>query len=177
MLLPISSANFWSWNLVNSTISDNFINRFGTLCSQEVTHRRILFEENKRKFIGYNPDEKPVIRVVIDGCLMTTGIRCDFLLVEKEKHLGCFIELKGSDIDHALDQLQTTINQIDSPSGTFISKKFSKRFAFVVSSQVPQTTTGIQNKMKNFAKQGIVLKIKNNQIIFDLKKEEIIDKF
>ncbi len=159
-----------------NTITYNFSNIYGNSCSQEVTHKRILFEENKRKFIGYNPDEKTVIRSIIDGCLITTGIRCDFLLVEKEKHLGCFIELKGSDIDHALEQLMATINQIDNSFGNFISKKFSKKFAFVVSSQFPQIGTGIQNKMKNFAKQGIILKIKNNQIIFDLKREELIDK-
>jgi hypothetical protein len=177
MLLPINSANFWSWNLVSNQITYNFSNSVGNSCSQEAYHKRISLEENKRKFIGFNPDEKAVIKVRIDGCLITTGIKCDFLLIEKEKHLSCFIELKGSDIEHALDQLQATIQQVDNPERGFITKRFTKKFAFVVSSQVPQMNTGVQNKMKNFAKQGIVLRVKNNQIIFDFKKEEIIDKF
>ena len=50
----------------------------------------------------------------VDGCIITSGQKCDKLLLSKNPSnlatwFGHFIELKGTDVSHAIDQLETTI--------------------------------------------------------------------
>jgi len=47
----------------------------------------------------------------VDNCLITSGCRCDFLLVNSEEKRAYFIELKGRDLVHAIEQIDATINQ------------------------------------------------------------------
>lgn len=149
---------------------------FGS-CSEPTNFTKILLKDNKNKseFIGYNPDKKDILNITVDGCLIKDGIKCDYLLIEKEKHVACFIELKGSDINHAYQQLETTIKSINNQP-KYISAKFKKIFAFIVSTRFPSGSTDTQKKMKDLARNGIILKIKNKEIIFDLKEEKVIDK-
>lgn len=50
----------------------------------------------------------------VDGCIITSGCKCDKLLLSKNPSdlatwFGHFIELKGTDVGHAIDQLEATI--------------------------------------------------------------------
>lgn len=44
----------------------------------------------------------------IDGIVITSGGRCDYLLMNEEKRIAYLIELKGSDLVKAAGQLETT---------------------------------------------------------------------
>lgn len=156
----------------------NFKNKSGEICFKEVKDKEIIFKENGRKFTGYNPELKEIIKVKIDGCMIKDGIKCDGLIVELDKHYGYFIELKGSNLNHAIKQLKATIEYVDNVSNGYISKKFVKKFAFAVLSKysLPSASAQRQNIELTFKKLGIQLKISNNHFIYDLQKEKVIDK-
>ena len=73
-------------------------------CTRAVTHSRIKVEENKRKAIFRNPQNDVYKVSVIDGCLVKDGVRSDFL-VSKPDTASVIVELKGTDVEHACDQL------------------------------------------------------------------------
>jgi len=77
-------------------------------CSEIVDHKEIVFKENRSKLTILNPNRLIGKRLEVDGCEITEGIRCDYLLLIKS--LEMFIELKGQDIHHAIEQLERTMS-------------------------------------------------------------------
>jgi hypothetical protein len=74
------------------------------MCTEVVNHSRIKVEENKKKAIFLNEERREFEVSEVDGCLIRRGIRCDKLVSRKDDH-SVLIELKGSDVAHACDQL------------------------------------------------------------------------
>ena len=68
-------------------------------------------EEKGRKFILKNKSNIFLIKIKVDGGLITQGERCDFAIDTESEELF-LIELKGSDKPHACDQIYTTFNYI-----------------------------------------------------------------
>jgi hypothetical protein len=50
----------------------------------------------------------------VDGNLIKEGKKCDFLLLNCEKRKAYFIELKGSNLHRAIDQINQTIDLLQS---------------------------------------------------------------
>lgn len=82
----------------------------------------ISVSENGKTYIvdAVSPSLSAVFQ--IDGDVVSSGQKCDKLLVVTEgspspcKGVAAFIELKGKDISHAIDQLEGTIkNQLFTP--------------------------------------------------------------
>jgi hypothetical protein len=86
---------------------DNIRNHGCTSCSEE---RVFPLKEKRSQFRLDNPDLKTVCITEIDGCYITDGIRCDYLVVDCSRPAAYFVELKGSDFFHAIDQIDATIN-------------------------------------------------------------------
>jgi len=83
---------------------------YGT-CSTSITSRHINVSENKRKFCLVNENEIEIIKVVVDGCLITgDSKRCDYLFDFPALNLVYYVELKGRDIESAVKQLKATIS-------------------------------------------------------------------
>ena len=130
---------------------------------------KIICEENKIKYIAHNPNEKCVYKIKVDGGLIKEKVRCDWAVavVSNEDSLEeiFLVELKGSDIDHAFEQITVTIE--------FLSTRYSakKWFARVVCSKVssPQLN-GI-----NYKKLAKKLK-ELNKSAGELQRESIIVK-
>ncbi len=112
-------------------------------CCQYIKASLIRCEENKRKIIFDNPNKKEVVVITVDGCQITDGIRCDFLVLEGSDEY--FIELKGEDIKHAFEQLRRTISLLG-------NKTCTKRNSFVISSRSPLSSAEIQNMRLLFRK-------------------------
>lgn len=75
-----------------------------------VCDKVIVFSENSRKYEAKNLNEKSVLKIHVDGDLITSGERCDFALdVIDEKNLY-LVELKGCDKAHAFEQLLATMD-------------------------------------------------------------------
>lgn len=58
----------------------------------------------------HNKTSDHLAKYQIDGGLITDGVRCDYLLLNCEKKHSIFIEIKGSDLLHAVDQLDRSID-------------------------------------------------------------------
>jgi len=74
-----------------------------------------------------------------------------------------YVELKGSDIVHAVEQLESTIRLLsDNPQKI-------KKLCFVVSTRVPRQTTSIQQLQSQFKKKfNASFRVKNIQDEYDL---------
>ena len=70
----------------------------------------VVVQEHKRKYVGRNSQDKLLHICIVDNCLITTGCRCDYLLLNLQEKRAYFIELKGRDLVHAIEQIDTTIS-------------------------------------------------------------------
>lgn len=77
-------------------------------CTTNVTHSNVKVEENRRKAVFKNPQQKNYTVSKIDDCLITQGLRCDYLISETDD-ASVLIELKGTDVDHACEQLLASV--------------------------------------------------------------------
>lgn len=81
----------------------------------KINQKIIVSEENKRKHIANNIDENRVFQFRIDGDIIpksTSMKRCDYLVKNEEKKDLYFIELKGTDVKKAIDQITDTIDYL-----------------------------------------------------------------
>ena len=72
--------------------------------------KSVVVEENKRKYILTNDLQKELIVYHIDGGVINNAEanKCDFGIYCEDKYL-ILIELKGSDYEHACEQIASTI--------------------------------------------------------------------
>jgi hypothetical protein len=75
-------------------------------------HKQVVFKDDKvsRKYIGKNPKQKDLIGLRVDDCLIKEGQKCDYLLINVNDKTLYFIELKGSDLVKAIDQIDRTLD-------------------------------------------------------------------
>ncbi len=84
-----------------------------------------------------NPERETVV-FQVDGCIVTGGNKSDRLILsasEGTDWLGHFIELKGCDIRHAIEQLEATLMCPE-----FNDKTLVRRFARIVGRSFPSNT-------------------------------------
>lgn len=75
-------------------------------------------KKNPQKLVLKNPKKLFIDEVIIDGCLISDDkIRCDFMfyipnqeLVYNYQYKENYIELKGSNLEHAVHQIINTVN-------------------------------------------------------------------
>lgn len=125
-------------------------------CVEETTDPNIKCEEGKRSFIVQNEGRKKFLKVRVDGCQIVDGCKCDFLLVNVETGDEYFVELKGKDIGHALEQLDRSLNLLSDKMNTD-----KRTCAFVVATSVsPKMTTKVQKykiKFKRTYNSGLIV--------------------
>lgn len=130
------------------------MSRFKPHCITLTTDRLLVLEENKRKCVFSNPQNYPLYRITVDGCQIKDGIRCDFLVLDNQEN-EYFVELKGKDIPHALEQLESTVKQLS-------SMKNIQKVAIIVTSRYPSNDTSIQRAKVFFKKKYKVDLISKN---------------
>ena len=119
---------------------------------------------NRSKFRLENPRSLKVRVIQVDDCVIKQGMRCDYLIIAPSKDKSfdsqeIYIELKGSDVKHAVEQIATTIQKL-SPDMS-VSK-----LCFIASTRCPINSTQIQNLKKKFRKKyNAKLTIKNGEIV------------
>jgi hypothetical protein len=125
-------------------------------CTEITKNKKIVLSENKSKFTFDNVNQAIVKKIQIDGCqsLIIEGRKCDWLLVISDIHI--YVELKGTDIAHALTQLQNTILHIQALN---MAKKI---FCYIVTTRSPLTSPQIQLAAKSLKKtHNATLRVKN----------------
>lgn len=82
-----------------------------SICAQ---YAQIIVSKDvgNRKHIGLNPAHRCVTHYKIDGVIITTGSRCDFVLINESDKIAYLIELKGSKLSDAARQLEATENTL-----------------------------------------------------------------
>lgn len=90
---------------------------FKQACTWEVTDKLLVVKENKCKCVFSNPNQHLLTKIKVDGCQITDGIRCDYLILD-HCHNEYFVELKGKDLPHAVEQLEASIQQLSAPNHT-----------------------------------------------------------
>lgn len=94
-------------------------------------------------YIAEIEHQRDTVVFQVDGSIITDGIRCDKLILAKDSAdgslwTGCFVELKGSDIGHAIEQLENTITRPIFKDDRTLQNKFAR----IVSSSKMPTNTG-----------------------------------
>jgi hypothetical protein len=80
-------------------------------CTTKTKDPNILVRERKSRFRILNPSNKNIEKVKVDGCLITGNQekRCDWLFALPADQRVLYVELKGSDIEKAAEQLEATV--------------------------------------------------------------------
>lgn len=115
-------------------------------CAEQVTHSKITLQEKRVKVTFQNPDRKTIWKITIDGCALRQPVRsCDYGLWDEQTEY--YIELKGSDIPHGIEQLESTIKHLSSDA-----LKAEKK-CYLIGGRIPQSATEIQTYKKRMRKQ------------------------
>lgn len=116
-------------------------------CRTASSQKLFTFEEKNSKLTLENIDQVNSTKIIVDGCeINDESIRCDYMLLAKG--LEFYIELKGQDLTHAVNQIKATIKRLSSD----IKKKNKK--AYIICTRSPLSSTKIQtikfDLLKNF---------------------------
>jgi hypothetical protein len=123
-------------------------------CSKITNNKKVSLEENKSKIVFHNQSQKDLELVKVDGCLITDGLRCDYLIIE-DNNFEHFVELKGCDVSHAIKQLTASFK-------LSVCSKTHEKKAYIVSSRCPVSSPEIQILKLKFKKDfNALLSIKN----------------
>lgn len=137
-------------------------------CNSVSANNIVSVSENKRVFRIKNNSALTVNKVQVDGCYITTGLKCDFLFeiietrdsIENIKNVF-YVELKGSNVTHAIDQLEATINNCRTIHNQIVKE------CYIVASKFPSAGTSSQVLKKKFIKKN------NIQLFIDTKQKEV----
>ena len=85
---------------------------FTSLCSKYAMQIVSKDKGNPQYHRAKNPAGDYVTHYKIDGNVIKAGSRCDYLLLNEESRMAYLIELKGSDLVKAVEQLEATENDL-----------------------------------------------------------------
>lgn len=134
-------------------------------CTVKMSHSKILIEENKRKATFLNPRRMPYEVSKVDNCLITGGIRCDYLVSEVGS-ASVLVELKGANVEHACAQLMSSVENAN------IKPLLEPKFGFlVICSKYPKFDTFVAR-----AKTAAAKKYKSGFHVFSNQRDVEIHK-
>ncbi|OAV74218.1 hypothetical protein Barb7_02308 [Bacteroidales bacterium Barb7] len=128
-------------------------------------HARLTVCENKQKFqIEPATSLSQIDKIKVNGFLETSSLvnKCDYLFIYKEnkkENIYIFVELKGINIEHAIEQIRCSINMFYS-NGCLKNKKVCGAIVF---STYPKDN-GTYRKAKKRLWKELSGKIKNFEL-------------
>lgn len=133
-----------------------------SICLQKTSVSHIKFEENHSRLIFVNSDMNEYERIRIDGCVIADDKpKCDDLLRRRAKDksvvLDYFIELKGSDVAHAIEQLLATVKRFYGKMHAAVDVQ-----AFAICTAIPKETTRVQILKKQCSAYSLPIHIKRS---------------
>ncbi|TXI92157.1 MAG: hypothetical protein E6Q33_07740 [Neisseriales bacterium] len=131
-------------------------------CIQSINHSQIKCEEKQSKFILLNPQRKMVDYITVDSCIYPCGhhgLCCDYALNFDNRTL--FLELKGSDIAHAIKQILATEQDAKFTINT-------NKTAIIITSKTPKNDLSLQNQKVKLKKRHINLIQRNSRFEKDI---------
>ena len=85
-------------------------------CETILQDQKIVLREHSRSTTFNNRSRRSIRRIRIDDCVIRDGKRCDYLLILQDTNVEYFVELKGCQVRHAIDQLESTIKAVSADS-------------------------------------------------------------
>lgn len=123
-------------------------------CRKTSNNKVFTFKENRSSLTLLNKDEVPSMTILVDGCeIKGDQIRCDYMHIAKETEI--YIELKGQDLTHAMDQIEKTMGLLST------DKKKQKKISYIICTRSPLSSTEIQifgRKFKERFNSKLVIK-------------------
>lgn len=114
-------------------------------CFTKTKDSKIKVEENGRKVIISNQLKEKYTKLKIDGCLIKQETASDWAISKKDFG-DLVIELKGCDVDHAVDQIKASIVFLET------NKLRNGNLAcLIVCSRYPRVDTKIQRAQATIA--------------------------
>lgn len=112
--------------------------------SQRLVDRSELsIKENRAVYKLLLSKSAPTVSFCVDGGIITSGQRCDYLVLvdlasATPEWMVLFIELKGTDVLHAIEQLRSTLK-----NGLFQHPSNKRLFARVVGRSFPSNKSDV----------------------------------
>ncbi|MCI7017326.1 MAG: hypothetical protein SPG55_01790 [Prevotella sp.] len=115
-------------------------------CIRETSDSIIKFQEKKSLVRFFNTKRMSYVCIQIDGCALCEGEKCDNALCSADGREERYVELKGSDVPHAINQLRSTIQKL--------GEHDDNRHSYIICTKVaPHITTTIQKAKMEFRKR------------------------
>lgn len=133
-------------------------------CVEVLRHSRIKVAENGKQAVVLNSKKEKFERLKIDGCLVKNKTASDWA-ISKHGVGNVVIELKGSDVAHAVKQIKETLDFLR--CSEYMGAKCG---ALVVCSKYPKIDTKIQRAKQLIAethKAPLHIVTKNEEYEFD----------
>ena len=114
-------------------------------CVEKCKDKIIVFKDpgnNKCEMRFLNPNEREVEKIRVDGCVITEGKKCDFML--KTDSDENYVEIKGKGVLYACEQIEETIKKISANPKTY------PKNSYVISTGTPKVSGKIQVLKKKF---------------------------
>lgn len=128
------------------------------------------------KVVLQNNTDFEILKHYVDGCLIKNSEACDFLLeikkplstdkansqkVEDFHYYEYYIEVKGSDLKKAYEQILATVSKLSKVKQECLKSEQHQRKGFISCTRVPKIDTTIQNlksKAQRQYKMEIIVK-------------------
>lgn len=142
-------------------------------CTTAVRHSIIKLEENRSKVLFRNENNEEYEISRIDGCLVTQGIRADYMISKGKRadRSSVIVELKGVDVAHACDQVLQTAES------AAVKPLIGKRLGFlIVCVRYPRFDTFVARaKQKAARRYRAGFHVVSGQRSFDIRRVVDID--
>lgn len=136
-------------------------------CITKTNNKLVVFSENKSKFEVVNKHGRDLERHSVDGCLIVKGERCDFKLVDVDTKREVYIELKGSDVQHAVSQILTSVDAL-------AGSKSDAKTAYIICTRNPLSSTAVAILVKKVRQShNVILRVKKT--IYSASAEEVFN--
>ncbi len=121
---------------------------FNSLCNDHAPIIVSQDDRNPQKHVANNVKKSYVTHYKIDGVVIQDGNRCDFLLLNEDTKIAYLIELKGSDLSKAAEQLEATEKKLSQELNAY-----SKRYR-IISNKCKTTEINHSSYLKYKKKWG-----------------------
>ncbi len=79
-------------------------------CSQNLTSKKIAVSEQGKTFEIINSNAEEIIKTKVDDCLIDDQTKkCDYFFEVKKHKKQFFVELKGTNLKKAIEQIENTL--------------------------------------------------------------------
>lgn len=138
-------------------------------CVEKVRHSLVKVGEKGRIATFKNPTNEEFLKIQVDGCLVTIGVRADAIVSNESSSV--IVEFKGGGLNHACEQLFSTVeNEVILP---YLKKKVG---FLIVCSKYPSFDSFVRKaKMHALKKYRCGFHVVCNRGEFDIDRITAID--